>query len=264
MHGRSSQDTGWASRHDKDAARLVPPDARRTRTQKPEEAGTTRTQTFKGDGELIEIDRALATRGWMEACRVELASGAARGELVASDAREVSGVDEQLALRDAHRQDVCHVVIRDGTPVTCPVDKAVGTTDAIDDARGIVRVARQRYQLGLLLGEALETGVAVTASRIDDPIEPGGELGAPVVEVTERAAIEERALEIPECPLDAGLGVGIAAHRAWPKLIMSRECQKPWIVDRLCAFPAQHDGLLAVVRAAMGACPEARSPCDLQ
>lgn len=85
---------GVAGAQHEDAARLVAPDARWTRAQQPEEAGTTRTQTFEGDAELIEIDRALAAWGRMESCGVELEPPAARGELVASDAGEVSGVDE--------------------------------------------------------------------------------------------------------------------------------------------------------------------------
>src|SRR6185295_1169824 len=75
--------------------------------------------------------------------------------------------------------------------------------------------------------------------------------------VAERAAVEERALEVPERSLDPGLGVWIAADCTRPELIMSREREEPWIVDRLCALPAQHHGLLAVVRAAVGAALEA-------
>src|SRR5262245_40822871 len=110
--------------------------------------------------------------------------------------------------------------------------------------------------MGLLLGKALEAGPAVAAPRVDNPVEPVDELGAHVVEVAKRPAVEERALEVPERPLGPRLGIGVAAHRTRPKLIMSCECQKPRIVDGLCAFPARHHGLLAVVGTVMRAAAE--------
>jgi hypothetical protein len=248
---------GVAGAQQEDAARLVPPDARRPRAQQPEEGGTARAQTFERDGELIEIEGALAARRRVEAGGVELVPGAARGELVAGDAGQIGRVDEQLALRDAHRQDVGHVVVRHGVAIARPIDEAVDAAHAIDDARRVVGVARQRQQLGLLFGEPLEAGAAVTTPRIDDSVEPGGHLGAHVVEVAKRAAVEERALVLPERPLDAGLGVGRAADRARPKLVMSREGEESRIVDRLIALPARHHGLLTVVRAAVRAAAEA-------
>jgi len=93
-------------------------------------------------------------------------------------------------------------------------------------------VARQRGEVGLFLAEPLEAGPAVAAPQVDDLIEPVDELGAYILEVAKRAAIEERPLEVPERPLGARLGIGLPAHRARLKLIMSGECQKPRIVDR--------------------------------
>src|SRR5262249_57091860 len=110
-------------------------------------------------GELVEIDGAFAARGRVVAGGVELVAGAARGELVAGDAAEVGGVDEQLALGDAHGQDVGHVLVGDGVAVAFPVDEAVDAANAVGDAGGVVGVARERNELVfLLLGEALEAG----------------------------------------------------------------------------------------------------------
>jgi hypothetical protein len=44
---------------------------------------------------------------------------------VARDAPEVGRIDEQLALRDAHGQDVGHVLVRDGVPVALPIHEAI-------------------------------------------------------------------------------------------------------------------------------------------
>jgi Uma2 family endonuclease len=169
---------GVASAQHEDAARLVAPDPWRARAQQPEERGRPRTQAVERHGELIEIHRALAARRWMEARRVELEPEAARRELVASDARQVGGVDEQLVLGDAHRQDVGHVVVGNGVAIAFPVDEAVDAAHAIEDARGVVGVARQRHEPGLLLGKPLEARAAVAAPRVDDPVEPVDELGA--------------------------------------------------------------------------------------
>ena len=248
---------GIASAEHEDAARLVTPDARGARAQQAKERGAAGPQAVERHRELVEIHRAPAARRWVESRGVELLPGAGRRKLVTGDARKVGGVDEQLALGDAHGQDVGHVVVRDGVAIARPVDEAVDAAHAVDDARGVVGVARQRHQMRLLLGEPVEAGPTVAASRVDNPVEPIDELSAHVVEVAKRTAVEERPLEVPECALGPRLGIWVAAYRAGPKLIVSRECQKAWIVDGLCALPARHHGLLAVVDAAMSAAFEA-------
>jgi hypothetical protein len=126
----------------KDAAGLMSPDARGTCAEEAEEARGAFAHALEGDGELIEVDRALAAWRRMEAARIELLAGALRGELVARDAGEIRGVDEELPLRDADGQDVGDVVVRDGVAVALPVDEAVDAADAVDDAGCIVRMPR--------------------------------------------------------------------------------------------------------------------------
>ena len=75
-------------------------------------------------------------------------------------------------------------------------------------------MARQGHEVLALAGEAVEGRLAVAAALVDDGRRASGELGAHVLEVAEGAAVEKRALELPEAPLDAGLGVGFAAHGA--------------------------------------------------
>src|SRR5437762_11004152 len=149
------------------------------------------------------------------------------------------------------------MVVRDGVTIPRPVDESVDAAHAVDDACGVVGVARQRHQMRLLLGEPLEAGPAVTAPWVDNPVEPVDELSAHVVEVAKRTAVEERPLEVPERSFGPRLGIGLTAHRARPKLIMSRKCQKARIVDWLCAFPARYHRLLAVVDATVRAAREA-------
>ena len=64
------------------------------------------------------------------------------------------------------------------------------------------------------------------AALVDDGVEPSRELRPHVLEVEEGAAIEKRALGLPEAALDAGLGVGLAAYRARAKLVMCGEPER--------------------------------------
>jgi hypothetical protein len=151
------------------------------------------------------------------------------------------------------------VVVRDSVAIALPVDEAVDAADAVGDARRVVRVARQRHELVLLVGEALEAGASLppTGALVDDGVDPFGELAADIVDVVERARVEERPDHFPEAALDARLGVGQAVHRARSELVVGGEGEKARVVDRLRAFPAEHDRLLAVVGAALGGTVEA-------
>jgi hypothetical protein len=176
-----------------------------------------------------------------------------------SNAGEVGGVDEEFALGHPHRQNLGDVVIGNGVAITLPVDETVDAAHAIGDPRGVVGMARQGDQLVFLLGEAIERAGRVDAPppAIHDAVEPVAELGAQVVQVAERASIEEGTLELPEAPLRPRLGIRIAAHRPRPELVMCGEGEKAGVVDRLLALPAQHDRLLAVVGRDLGARREA-------
>lgn len=242
-----------------DAACLMPPDARRAGAEKAEEGGGALAHALERDGELCEIDGALASGRGVKACRIELEPGAFRGELVMSDACEIGGVDEELALGDADGKDVGDVVVRNCIPIPLPIDEAVDAAEAVGDARGVVRVTRERHELVLLVGKALEAGASLATTRalIDDAVEPLGELAAEVVEIVERAGIEERADHFPKAPLDARLCVGLAADGARTELVVRGERQEPRVVDRLGALPAEDDGLLTVVGAALRGASEA-------
>ena len=214
---------------------------------------------LEGDAELVEVDGALPAGPRVEPGGVEPEPLAAGRELVARDAGEVGGVDEELALGDADRQDVGDVVVGDGVGVALPGDEAVDGAEAVDDARGVVGVARQGHEVLALAGEAVERrsrhgGGAgrrwCRASRASWALMSS--------KSTEGAAVEKGPLGLPEAPLDAGLGVGLAAHGARAKLVVGGEGEEAWIVDGLLPFPPQHDGLLAVVGARRGAAPEAR------
>ena len=254
---------GEALAKQEDLACLVPPDPRRSSAHEAEEARGVLAHLLEGEAELVEIHRALAPRSRMKASRVEPEPLAAGRELVARDAGEVRGVDEELALGDADRQDVGDVVVGHGVGVTLPGDEAIDGADAVDDPRGVVGVSRQGHEVLALAGEAVEGRLSVPAPLVDDGVEPAGKLRSHVLEVAEGAAIEKRALGLPEAPLDAGLGVGIAAHGARSKLVVSGEGEEAWIVDGLLPLPAQDDVFLAVVGAHLRASPEARESLDV-
>lgn len=242
---------------EEDLSGVMAPGACRPGAQEPEESCGAVAEAGERCGELVEIDWALPPGGLVEAGGVSFRTGAARRELVARDAREIGGVNEELALGNADGQDVGDVLVGDGVAVALPLDEPVDAGEAVDDACGVVRMGGQRKELVLLFGaEPLERSAASTG--VDDPVEPGGELGAHVVEVTKRATIEKGTLELPESALDSGLCVGVAPHSAWPEAIMGGEGQKARVVDGLGPLPPQHDGLLAVVGATTGAAPEPR------
>jgi hypothetical protein len=183
---------------------------------------------------------------------------ATRGELVPRNATQVRSVHEQLPLGDAHRQEIGDMVVGDGVLVAFVGYVAFEIGDAVHDASGIVRVKREREEVGLLDGEALERSGAVARAKVADLVEPASELDGEVVEVAEAAAVEKRSFELPEAALDAWLVVGMAtAHGDGPHLVVRGEGEVAWIVDRLLTLPAQHDRLLAVVLAALGQATEA-------
>jgi len=253
-----------AGAQNEDAARLVAPDANRPRGEKPEEQGRALAHALECTGELIEIDRALAARRRMVAGGVELHARASWRELVARDAPEVRRVDEELALGDAHGQDVGHVVVRDRVPVAFPIHETIDAAQAVRDASGVVGMAREGNELALLLlGESLEACAPSPPSLINDGVEPRAELEAQVGHVAERPAVEKGALELPKTPLDAGFCIGIPTHGAGPELVVRREGEEARIVDGLGPLPAQGDKLLAVVRARVGAALEAVERADV-
>jgi hypothetical protein len=103
-----------ARAQEQDLARLRGPDPGRAEAHQAEELGRALAHVAERDAELIEIDRAPALRRRMEPGGIELLAGAARGELVTRDAPQIGGVHEQLALGDAHRQEVGDVVVGHG------------------------------------------------------------------------------------------------------------------------------------------------------
>src|SRR6185437_4276740 len=232
---------GVAGTQNEDAPRLVAPDARGPGGEQPEERGGPLAHALEGGGELVEIDGTRAARRGMVTGGIELRARASWRELVAGDAPKVGGIDEELALGDADGQDVGHVLVRDRVPVALPIDEAVDAANAVRDASGVVGVAWERDELALLFRETVEAGKPASLPQIDDAVEPLTELDAQVVHVSERAAVEERALELPEAPLDPRLCIGVAAHGAGPELVVRREREEARVVDGLGALPAQGD-----------------------
>jgi hypothetical protein len=77
-------------------------------------------------------------------------------------------------------------------------------------------MGRQRQKMGGFVAKPIERALPVALARVDDAIEPDGELGAEIIAVAKRAAVEKRALVLPKAALDRGLALGfprIAAGR---------------------------------------------------
>ena len=146
-----------------------------------EEVSSPLAHALEGDAELVAVERVLVRLGWgMQPRRVELVASATRSELVASDAPQIRRVDEELALRDAHRQDVRDVLVRDGVLIARPRDEAINAAYTVYDARRVIRMTRQLDEMRLLFSEALERGALVELAMIDDALEPIRELRAHV------------------------------------------------------------------------------------
>jgi hypothetical protein len=144
---------GEALAQEQDLARVV---ARLPRRMGAEQAGEEgrghRAHLLESGAQLVEVDDAAAPR-LVRAGRGDVRAGAARRELVARDAAQVGGVDEELMLRDAHGQEVGHVLVRHGVTVAVPRDEAVDAAHAVDDPRGVVGVRGQGHERALLVGK---------------------------------------------------------------------------------------------------------------
>lgn len=161
----------------------VTPETLTSRAEALEELGGVFAHLFESGAKLVEISGGSALGAGVKAVGVEGLCSATRSELVARDATEIGGVDEQLALRDAYREQIGDVVVGHGVPVALVVDEAIDAAEAVGDARRVVRVGRQRQQMRLFLGKALQSGGAALGAMIDDPLEPVGELRVEVVAV---------------------------------------------------------------------------------
>jgi hypothetical protein len=249
---------GEALAEQEDLAGVMSPEPRRPRAHQAEESGGVIAEMVEGDAELIEVDGAGASGAGVKSGRIEPEPLAARGELVARDAGEVGGVDEELALGDADGQDVRYVVVGHGVGVAFPGDEAVDGAEAIEDTRRVVRMARQRHEMLSFPGKTIKGCFPMTTALIDDGVEPACELRFHVVEIDEGSAIEKGAFDLPEATLDAGLGIGVATHGTRSIFVIGGKGQEARVVDGLLSFPAQHHGFLAVVRAGPCAALESR------
>lgn len=254
-----------AGAQEQELAGVVAGEARRRGGEAGEEGGGVLAHVVEGLAQLVEVG-AVPVPWRVDPLRVDVEPRAPPRQLVARDAAQVGGVHEELALRHAHRQDVGHVVIRHRVLVAVPGDEAVDGADAVDDARGVVRVQRQRHEFARLLGEDLEPRALelLVGARVTGGALPLGELGAHVVEVVEVPAVEEALFEFPKTSFDPRFVVGVTgAARLRPKLVVGGEGEEARVVERLLPLPAEHDGLLAVVLARAGGAAETLEALDV-
>lgn len=176
---------------EQDLTCLVSPVSRRSRAHQAKEARGMLAHVFEGDAKHVEVDRCLSLRSWVESGGIEPESLAARGELVACNAGQVGGVDEELLLGDADGEEIGDVVVGDGVGIPFPSDEAIDGADAVNDARRVVRMARQRHEVLALLVEALEGCLSITTTLVDNGVEPVRELAPHVLKVDEGSAIEK-------------------------------------------------------------------------
>jgi hypothetical protein len=115
---------GIALAQKQDLARLMGPDTSRAGAHQAKEGGGALAHLLEGAAQLVELERALALRKRVQAGRVEPQALAARRELVAGDAAQVGGVDEELALGNADGDDIGDMLVGYGVFVAIPCDEA--------------------------------------------------------------------------------------------------------------------------------------------
>ena len=208
-----SNDVGGvvARAQEQDLPGVMGPDAGRQGDELGEERGRALAQLGEGLAELVAVDDGLPVGVRVQAERVNLFAATARAQLVAREARDVGAVDEELRLGHAQGEKVGDVVVGDGVAIAEPLDVPVDAAKPIGDAGRVVGMRRQRQKMGGFVAKPIERTLPVTLARVDDAIEPDGELGAEVIAVAKRAAVEKRALMLPKTALGAGLGIGFSA-----------------------------------------------------
>ena len=187
-----------ARAQEQNLAGLGHPHPGRAEAHQAKELGGTLAHVAEREVELVEIERWPSLWRGVQPGGVEPQARASRAELVARNAPEIGGVHEQLALGDAHRQDVGDVVVGDRIRIAIPGHEAVDGAHAVDDTGGVVRVTRARNEVLAFFGKTLERRALVELPVIDDMVKPVRELGAHVVEVAEFATVEERPLDFPK------------------------------------------------------------------
>ena len=96
-----------------------------------EEGGRGGAHLLERGAQLVEIgDAGAVLPAAVDALRVDVLAGAARGERVARDDAQIGGVDEELVGRDAHGQDVGDLLVGHGVAIAFPGDEAVDAAEA--------------------------------------------------------------------------------------------------------------------------------------
>ncbi len=196
------------------SARVVAGRAMLVFLERIEEGGGRVTDVGEGAAQLVEIGAVLGM-SWTMAIEDGLLLGSTRAQRVASDTGQVGLVDEQLVFGDAHWEDLGDVVVGQRVPVAIPCDEALDVAQLVEHACGVVGVARQRSQQGLLLCEKLEpcvTSIALEGARVGDRVHPMGQLASEVGEIAKAASAKEAQGELVETPLDPGLGQRSRMH----------------------------------------------------
>lgn len=91
----------------------------------------------ESDLELVQVHGALALGLRVKPGGIELEPLSTTYKLVTGDTFKISRVDEELALGNADRENVCHMVIGHRIPVAVPINEAVDPADPIDDTGGV-------------------------------------------------------------------------------------------------------------------------------
>src|SRR5437879_4095966 len=112
----------------KDLARVVGAQTSAVTFQADEKVRSGIAEIRESRAKMVEINAAAVGRT-MQLQRIEVVSRTSLGQLVARDYAKIRCIHKQLALRDAHRQQVVEIVERNRVPVAVPAHEAVDAAD---------------------------------------------------------------------------------------------------------------------------------------
>ncbi len=170
---------------------------------------------------------------------------------VPGDLVDLRAVHDQLVFADLHRQHLTRTrrLPGDRVAVATPAHKAFYVDGAVDHLGHFVSVRRQRNQMRLFLGVAVDRPLARGAmhSHVGHVLQPPGRDLVEVFQRTEFAAVQQALLDVIELPFDFAFRLR-APHAAGPgsESVVGGEGQKPRVVNRLAVLDP-HDHRLHIV-----------------
>jgi hypothetical protein len=176
--------------------------------------------------------------------------GPLRETLMMGHHLDLGAIDEHVLLGGFQGEDIGHILVGDGVAIGFKIQEPIDAANPQGHFGGIVIVKGQGLKsASFLLHEELKRRAM---GRFMDMFvgsvpEPPLSRGLQVIEILERACVEEVFLYILEGRLDFSLRLR-PAHDDGLAVVMGNEGDEGRVVDRAACFPSQKDCFLPVVQ----------------